>query len=311
MRSTRTAGHEDHRPERGGGTHHRSGIARLRLPLGAVGVVCGSISRWWAGGLPRTLEEETHVSEKITDSEMNRRTFLGRSALVAGAVVAAPLAASVAQASSKPTSAGGAGAAQQAAGESDFGVPLPADAAPKEYQFVQTIAVLDRAWAGAPWTRSRASTPASRATQPQRAARARGQGLAGRAGPGHQVGGLGGRPVVDVRPPAGPQVDQRRRGHRRRLRRVVPVRGRPGACLGLHAGTTTASSATSGQAARGEAATTEIGVKVGKDKYQVVFETERPDAVPARDAHLVRSRSTPSPSRSTAPASTTSTPRRP
>ena len=78
------------------------------------------------------------MSEKITDSEMNRRTFLGRSALVAGAVVAAPLAASVAQAASKPTSAGGVGAAQQAAGESDFGVPLPADAAPKEYQFVQT-----------------------------------------------------------------------------------------------------------------------------------------------------------------------------
>jgi ABC-type oligopeptide transport system substrate-binding subunit len=31
-----------------------------------------------------------------------------------------------------------------------------------------------------------------------------------------------------------------------------------------------------GPAVRGEAATSEIGVKVGKDKYQVVFETERP-----------------------------------
>src|SRR5262245_43015714 len=78
------------------------------------------------------------MSKKISDLEMNRRVFLARSAVVAGAVVASPLAASVARGASMPTVAGGSGVAQQEGAMSDFGVALPADAAPKEFQFIQT-----------------------------------------------------------------------------------------------------------------------------------------------------------------------------
>ncbi len=79
------------------------------------------------------------MSKKITQSQMTRRTFLERSALAAGALAATPLATSAVQASSKRASRSGSGTANLAQGQtSDFGVALPADAAPKEFQFVQT-----------------------------------------------------------------------------------------------------------------------------------------------------------------------------
>ena len=112
---------------------------------------------------------------------MNRRAFLARSALVAGAVVASPLAASAAHASSKPTAPGRRRRSAQQAGEvSDFGVPLPADAAPKEYQFVQTSqSSTGLGWSAMdPLESIYSSFPGY--SEPQRAARARGQGLAGR-----------------------------------------------------------------------------------------------------------------------------------
>ena len=70
---------------------------------------------------------------------MNRRAFLGRSALVAGALVASPLAASVGRRIVRPGDLGRRPWRARRGGEvSTFGVPLPADAAPKEFQFVQT-----------------------------------------------------------------------------------------------------------------------------------------------------------------------------
>ena len=42
-----------------------------------------------------------------------------------------------------------------------------------------------------------------------------------------------------------------------------------------------------GEAVRGEVPTSEVGIKAGKDKYEVVFETAKPAPVPAGDAHLV------------------------
>ena len=76
------------------------------------------------------------MSKQITQARLSRRAFLEASALAAGAMAATPL---VAGAASRPSAAKGARiAAQDGAVVSDFGVTLPADAAPKEFQFVQT-----------------------------------------------------------------------------------------------------------------------------------------------------------------------------
>ncbi len=75
------------------------------------------------------------MSKKLTQAQLSRRAFLEASAIAAGALAAAPI---VGQAAARPGATKGARiAAQDAGATSDFGVPLPADAAPKEYQFVQ------------------------------------------------------------------------------------------------------------------------------------------------------------------------------
>lgn len=72
---------------------------------------------------------------EITRARLSRRAFLEATALTAGALAAAPI---VAGAAGRPGAAKGARiAAQDAGATSDFGVALPADAAPKEFQFVQ------------------------------------------------------------------------------------------------------------------------------------------------------------------------------
>ena len=84
---------------------------------------------------------------------------------MAGAVVASPLAASVAHASSKPTSAGRPGRRpgrrrderlRRGAARRRGGQGVSSSSRPRSPR---------RAWAGRRWTRSRASTPASRATR--------------------------------------------------------------------------------------------------------------------------------------------------
>lgn len=81
-------------------------------------------------------------------SRMHRRAFMGRSAVVVGGLIAAPTvleACAPAKSTSAPPSAAASVAASApasaaAAELSEFGVPLPADAAPKANQFVQTAA---------------------------------------------------------------------------------------------------------------------------------------------------------------------------
>ena len=216
------------------------------------------------------------MSKKISQSQMSRRTFLERGAIVAGAIAATPLVASAAQASSKAT-AGRTGriAAADAGAMSDFGVALPADAAAKEYQFVQTT----QSSSGLGW----------KAMDPLESIYSSFPGYANL-----------GEPLV--------RVDKDWQ--------VVPGQAtkwevapdgmswtfdlQPGLMWTNGDEVTADDNVASfqyaadpkhawdfvwyydgiirnfGQAARGEAQTSEVGVKVGADKYQVVFETERP-----------------------------------
>lgn len=216
------------------------------------------------------------MSKKITQSQMSRRTFLERGALVAGALAATPLAATAVHASSKRTSPAAARTAAQDAGAmSDFGVALPADAAPKEFQFVQST----QPSSGLGW----------KSMDPLESIYSSFPGYANL-----------GEPLV--------RVDKDWQ--------VIPGQAltwavaddgmswtfdlQPG-LMWTNGDEVTADDYVAsfqyaadpahawdfvwyydgiirnfGQAARGEAATTEVGVKVGKDKYQVVFETERP-----------------------------------
>src|SRR5687767_13346686 len=92
------------------------------------------------------MEEEQNMGSRNRNDAwvMSRRSFLERGALVAGTLAGTPLAATplattgVHAASQRRSPGSARTAGQDAAGVSDFGVPLPADAAPKEYQFVQT-----------------------------------------------------------------------------------------------------------------------------------------------------------------------------
>lgn len=83
----------------------------------------------------------------MAGSKLSRRSFIGRSAVVVGGLIAAPAvleACSPASTTPAPASAAPAtaapGASQAAAEVSDFGVPLPADAAPKANQYTVTAA---------------------------------------------------------------------------------------------------------------------------------------------------------------------------
>lgn len=213
------------------------------------------------------------MTKSFLTSEMSRRKFLERSALAAGAIAATPIAASAA--SRQTASKGARTAAQDAGAMSDFGVALPADAAPKEYQFVQ----LTQPSSGLGW----------KAMDPLESIYSSFPGYANL-----------GEPLVRVDKDWNVLPGQATTW-------VVSDDGmswtftlQPG-LMWTNGDEVTADDYVAsfryaadpahawdfvwyydgiirnfGQAARGEATLEEVGVKVGADKYQVVFETERP-----------------------------------
>lgn len=213
------------------------------------------------------------MSKKLTQAKLSRRSFLEASMLAAGAVAGVPI---VGQAASRPgASTAARTAAQDAGATSDFGVPLPADAAPKEQQFVQLV----QTSSGLGW----------KSMDPL-------ESIFSSFPPYTQLS----EPLVrldkDWNPVPGQATDW-----------SVSDGGmswtfnlKPG-LLWTNGDEVTADDYVAsfryaadpkhawdfvwyydgiirnfGAAARGEADTSEVGVKVGADKYQVVFETERP-----------------------------------
>ena len=287
---------------------------RMIRPAGTHGAIGGiRVERVGGRGLARSMEEEsTACPRRSPSAQMSRRTFLERErARGRRPGRDARSRPSAAHASSKrDASAGARTAAQDAGATSDFGVALPADAAPKEFQFVQTAQPSSGlGWkAMDPLESIYSSFPGyANLGEPLVRVDKDWQVLPGQA---TDVGGGRRRHVLDVRPPAGSHVDQRRRGHGGRLRRVVPVRGGSRARLGLHL-----------VLRRHHPQLRPGGPRRGRDhrgrrqgrQGQVPGRVRdgAAHAVPARDAHLVGSRSMRRRSRSTAPASTTSTRRRP
>lgn len=216
------------------------------------------------------------MSEITGPRRISRRKFLGSSALAAGALASVPLAGAASRASLRNGQLSNGGVwDQDGAVVSDFGVPLPADAAAKEFQFVQTS--LNSTGLG--W-RSMDPLESIYASMPLYANM--------------------GEPLV--------RLDKDWQ--------VVPGQAKSWAVsddglswtFTLHQGLmwTNGDEVTAddyvasfryaadpghawdfvwyydgvirnfGQAARGEVATSEVGVAVGADKYQVVFTTERP-----------------------------------
>ena len=147
--------------------------------------------------------------------------------------------------------------------------------------------------------------------QPERAARPRGQGLAGHPGPGREVGGVSRRAVLDVQPQAracsGPTATRSRPTTTSRRSSTRPTRSTPG----TSPGTTTGSSRTSARRPAGKVPT-DRGRHHGR-RGQVpgrVHDGEAGRRTCPR-CSSGRRRSTRSRWPSTAPASTTSTRRRP
>ena len=213
------------------------------------------------------------MTDKITGAQLSRRAFLEASALAAGALAAVPV---VAGAATRPGATKAARiAAQDAAAASDFGVALPADAAAKEFQFVQTT----QPSTGLGW----------KAMDPLESIYSSFPGYANL-----------GEPLVrvdkdwNVQPGQATDWEVSADGMSWTFNLQPGLKWTNGdevtaddyvasfqyAADPKHAWDFTwyydGIIRNFGQAARGEAAPTEVGVKVGADKYQVIFETERP-----------------------------------
>lgn len=213
------------------------------------------------------------MQKKITDSRLSRRSFLEATALAAGALAAAPI---VAHAAARPaTGKTGRGLAPTAEAASDFGSALPADAAPKEFQFVQVT----QPSSGLGW----------KAMDPLESIYSSFPGYANL-----------GEPLVrldkdwNVLPGQASDWSVSADGMSWAFNLIPGLKWTNGdevtaedyvasfqyAADPAHAWDFTwyydGIIRNFGAAARGEAATSEVGVKVGADKYQVVFETERP-----------------------------------